>query len=73
MTVTQGQFESMVEDMTVDLICLVMERKGLSMPEAFHLVYTSPIYEVLRNPDSQLYYQSSGYVYSCMLENKQSN
>lgn len=73
MTVTQEQFESMVEDMTVDLICLVMERKGLSMSDAFHQVYTSPIYEVLRNPDSQLYYQSPGYVYSCMLDYMQSN
>ncbi len=68
MTVTQEQFEDMVEDMTTDLISLVMEREGATMPEAFHKVYTSPLYDVLRNPKSQLYYQSPGYVYSCMFE-----
>ncbi len=68
MTVTKEQFEGMVEDMTADLISLAMERDGLSMPEAFHKVYTSHAYEVLRNPDSQLYYQSPGYVYSFIVE-----
>lgn len=66
MTVTQEEFQLMVEDMTTDLIRLVIEREGLSMPEAFDKVYTSPIYEALHNPDSHLYYQSPGYVYSCM-------
>lgn len=66
MTVTQEQFEEMVEDMTTDLISIVMEREGLTMPDAFHKVYNSPVYGALRNPDSHLYYQSPGYVYSCM-------
>lgn len=29
-------------------------------------LYTSPIYDALRNPDSRLYFQSPGYVYSCI-------
>lgn len=66
MTVTKEQFEMMVEEMTSDLIRLVMEREGLSMPEAFKKVYSSPLYEALRNPESHLYYQSPGYVYSCI-------
>lgn len=66
MTVTQEQFQGMVEDMIIDLVALVMEREGLSMPEAFNKVYNSSIYEALHNPDSHLYYQSPGYVYSCM-------
>lgn len=66
MSVTQEQFESMVEDMTTDLISILMERQNLTMPEAFKKVYTSPIYEALRNPQSHLYYQSPGYVYSCL-------
>ena len=68
MTVTHEQFEDMVEDMTAALISLVMEREGATMSKAFHKVYSSPIYDVLRNPKSQLYYQSPGYVYSCLLE-----
>lgn len=66
MNVTQEEFQSMVEDMTVDLIRLVMEHEGLTMPQAFSKVYNSHIYEALRNPDSKLYFQSPGYVYSCM-------
>lgn len=66
MTVTPEEFELMVEDMTTDLIRLVIEREGLDMPKAFERVYNSPIYEALRNPDSHLYFQSPGYVYSCM-------
>lgn len=66
MTVTPEEFQSMVEDMTTDLIRLVIEREGLTMPQAFEKVYKSPIYTALCNPDSHLYYQSPGYVYSCL-------
>lgn len=66
MTVTEGQFEYMVEGMTSDLIRLVMENEQLSMPEAFDKVYNSKTYENLLNPKTQLYYQSPGYVYACL-------
>lgn len=66
MTVTKEEFESMVEDMTSDLVRLVMEREGISMPDAFNKVYTSSIFAALHNPDSLLYFQSPGYVYACM-------
>ena len=66
MTITEGQFEYMVEGMTSDLIRLVMENEQLSMPEAFDKVYNSKTYEHLLNPKSQLYYQSPGYVYACL-------
>ena len=65
MTVTQEEFQSMVEDMTTDLVRLVVEREGLTMSQAFEQVYNSPIYDALQNPESQLYFQSPGYVYSC--------
>ena len=64
MTVTESQFQFMVEAMTSDLIRLVMENERLTMPEAFDKVYNSKNYEHLQNPKSQLYYQSPGYVYS---------
>ena len=66
MTVTQEEFQSMVEDMTTDLVRLVVEREGQTMSQAFEKVYNSPIYNALQNPESQLYFQSPGYVYSCL-------
>lgn len=66
MTVTESQFQYMVEVMTSDLIRLVMENEQLTMPEAFDRVYNSKTYEHLHNPKSQLYYQSPGYVYACL-------
>ena len=66
MTITEGQFQYMVEGMTSDLIHLVMENEQLSMTEAFEKVYNSHTYESLLNPKSQLYYQSPGYVYACL-------
>ena len=66
MTITQEEFQTMVEDMTTDLISLVVEREGLTISQAFEKVYNSPIYEALQNPESQLYFQSPGYVYSCL-------
>ena len=66
MTLTENQFQYMVEGMTTDLIRLVMENENLSMPEAFDKVYNSCTYQNLLNPLSQLYYQSPGYVYACL-------
>ena len=66
MTITEGQFQYMVEGMTSDLIRLVMENEQLSMTEAFEKVYNSRTYESLLNTKSQLYYQSPGYVYACL-------
>ncbi len=66
MTITEGQFQYMVEGMTSDLIRLVMINEQLTMPEAFDKVYNSKTYENLFNPKSQLYYQSPGYVYACL-------
>ena len=66
MTLTEGQFQYMVEEMTADLIRLVMENENLSMLNAFDKVYNSCTYKNLLNPLSQLYYQSPGYVYACL-------
>lgn len=70
MTITEGQFQYMIEGMTSDLIRLVMENEQLSMPDAFGKVYNSHTYENLLNPKSQLYYQSPGYVYDCLCAEK---
>ena len=73
MTLTENQFQYMVEGMTTDLIRLVMENENLSMPDAFDKVYNSRTYQNLLNPLSQLYYQSPGYVYLCLCAENETN
>ncbi len=70
MTLSEGQFQYMVEGMTVDLIRMVMEKEGLSMSGAFEKVYNSVTYQNLLNPQSQLYFQSPGYVYVVLSEER---
>jgi len=54
----------MVEGMTSDLVQILMERRGLPMAKALDIVYKSATYEHLLNPETRLYFQSPGYVYS---------
>jgi hypothetical protein len=70
MTISDAQFQYMVEGMTSDLIRLVMENENLTMPEAFNKVYNSKTYEHLLNPKSLLYYQSVGYIYAHLCSEK---
>jgi len=58
------EFQFMIEGMVSDLIQLLIERRGMSMTEAFDTVYRSKTYEHLLNPETRLYFQSPGYVYS---------
>ena len=64
MSISKEEFQFMVEGMTSDLIQILMERRGKSMAEAFDIVYRSKTYDNLLNPDTMLYFQSPGYVYS---------
>ena len=51
-----------------DLIARLMEERGLTMQQAFDAVYTSRLFEKLSDPKTGLYFQSSGYVYSFLIE-----
>lgn len=62
MKLTRPQIESMQEDMTSDLLALLMEDRGMTMEAAMNLLYNSDTFERLLDPRSGLYYQSSGYV-----------
>lgn len=64
MKVTQEEFQNMKEELIKDLIALRMEESGCSMQQAFKEVYQSQLFEKLCTPESGLYFQSSGYVYS---------
>ena len=56
----------MVEGVTSDLIQLMLDRRGCSLPEAVDAVYGSSIYAALLRPTTGLYSQSPGYVYSLL-------
>ncbi len=61
----------MKEDIVKDMIARLMEERGLTMQQAFDAVYTSRLFEKLDDPNTGLYFQSSGYVYSFLLDELQ--
>lgn len=68
MNVSQAEFQNMKEEIVKDLISRLMEERGLTMQEAFDKVYNSHLFEKLNDPQTGLYFQSSGYVYSYLQE-----
>lgn len=68
MNVSQAEFQNMKEEIVKDLIARLIDERGLSMQEAFDLVYNSRLFEKLNDPKTGLYFQSSGYVYSYLQE-----
>ena len=64
MNVSQAEFQNMKEEIVKDMISRLMDERGLTMQQAFDVVYTSRLFEKLDNPATGLYFQSSGYVYS---------
>ena len=68
MNVSQVEFQNMKEDIVKDMISRLMEERGLSMQDAFDKVYNSQLFEKLSDPKTGLYFQSSGYVYSYLLD-----
>ena len=64
MNVSQVEFQNMKEEIVKDLIARLMLETNISMQEAFDKVYNSILFEKLSNPDTGLFFQSSGYVYS---------
>ena len=68
MNVSQAEFQNMKEEIVKDLIARLMDERGLTMQEAFDTVYNSRLFEKLSDPQTGLYFQSSGYVYSYLQE-----
>jgi len=64
MNVSPREFRYMKEHVTKCLIALLMEREGVSLREAFDIVYNSNTFAKLSDPETGLYFQSPGYVYS---------
>lgn len=58
----------MKEEIIKDLVAFRMEESGCTMKQAFDDVYHSRLFCKLCDPLSGLYFQSSRYVYSYLLE-----
>ena len=56
-----------------DMITRLIDERGISMQDAFDVVYNSRLFEKLNNPETGLYFQSSGYVYSLLMEELEGN
>ena len=68
MNVSQAEFQNMKEEIVKDMISRLMEERSLSLQQAFDAVYTSRLFEKLSDTKTGLFFQSSGYVYSFLLE-----
>lgn len=64
MNISPREFEYMKEHVTKCLISMLMECEKVSLREAFDIVYNSNTFAKLSDPETGLYFQSPGYVYS---------
>ena len=60
----QKRFELLKLKLTEELVAILVDEKGISIPVAFGLVYQSRTYAKLSDPNTKLFIQSVGYVYS---------
>lgn len=67
MNVSEKEYKWMVEQIISDMIVMLIEREGYEFARAFDTVYGSDTYQALQKPQTNLYSQSSGYVYSYLL------
>ena len=58
----------MKEEIVKDLIARLMEEQSMTLQQAFDRVYNSVLFEKLANPATGLFFQSSGYVYSYLID-----
>lgn len=64
MTLANDQIEIMKEDMSAELILLLIKNWHYSSEEAMDVLYNSDTFSRLEDSKTGLYYQSPGYVYS---------
>ena len=63
MKLTNTQIECMIEDLSSEIIRILMEEWQYNMTQAMEIYYNSDTFERLSDPPTGLYYQSAGYVY----------
>ncbi|MBO7434257.1 MAG: hypothetical protein J6U13_10955 [Salinivirgaceae bacterium] len=64
MNVSESQFRYLKETLSKDLIAMLMERRNMSMEEAFKCYYESDTFKKISDSGTGLFFQSPGYVYS---------
>ena len=63
MKLTNTQIECMIEDLSSEIIRILMEEWQYNMTQAMEIYYNSDTFERFSDPTTGLYYQSAGYVY----------
>ncbi|MBQ6208587.1 MAG: hypothetical protein IKX24_01835 [Prevotella sp.] len=64
MNITKEEFEYIKQQMTAQMIQILIEEKGVSLENAFDKVYSSEIYEKLSDINTGLFMQSPRYILS---------
>lgn len=64
MKLNDEQIEIMKEDISAELISLLMRNWHYTIDEAMDVLYNSDTFARLEDKNTGLYYQSPGYVYS---------
>lgn len=59
-----GEFKYLKEELTIDLVELLMKDFNLDYKEAMGVLYDSDLYAKLCDPATGLYFQGTLYVYS---------
>ena len=67
MNISESEFEYMKEGLVKDMAMLLIEERGMSMPDALDAIYLSDTYAKLCEPATGLYYQSARYVLSFII------
>jgi len=62
----QKRYEFLKLKLTEELAAILVEERGLSIEDAFAVLYRSQTYARLSDPATKLYYQSAGYVNSLL-------
>lgn len=62
------QITILQEALCADLVEILIEEWHYSMQKALNTLYNSDTFSLIQDPDTGLYYQSSGYVYSILEE-----
>lgn len=64
----QKRMEFLKLKLTEELVAILVEEKGCSIEDAFEMLYESQTYTKLSDPNTKLFVQSAGYVYSLLEE-----
>ena len=60
------RMQYLVEGITKDIVCFLMEEKGYELTEALGVFYNSETFAKLTDEETGLYIESSSYVYEIL-------